>query len=275
MKRICLLLGVMAALFASCEKMSVADTDTSMESGKKEITFNLSWSQQLVRSTLESENITDVYILDYINGELSQSVHKVSSDGDFSSPTLTLDYGVHELRFIATRAIGEISNGIYTTAKVLPTFTNATTLTIAAGSSKNVSVQLGRNVCNLQIVRTDNIPSNFKTLKVEFDDWYNSCNIYDDFYGSQSAEESRTLDLANNATGGTFYSFCPSGEEWTTKVTLTAFATDNSMISTVSIPDVTMKINRKTVLTGEFFGRSGGFGLSLNTEWDEDENLEF
>lgn len=50
--------------------------------------------------------LTDLYILDYdkTTGKLLQVLHQTSTAADFAEPDLTLDYGEHVLKVVATRS---------------------------------------------------------------------------------------------------------------------------------------------------------------------------
>ena len=50
--------------------------------------------------------LTDLYILDYdkATGKLLQVLHQTSTATDFAEPDLTLDYGEHVLKVVATRS---------------------------------------------------------------------------------------------------------------------------------------------------------------------------
>lgn len=50
--------------------------------------------------------LTDLYILDYdkTSGKLLQVLHQTSTAADFAEPDLTLDYGEHVLKVVATRS---------------------------------------------------------------------------------------------------------------------------------------------------------------------------
>lgn len=52
------------------------------------------------------KQLTDIYILDYdkTTGKLLQVLHQTSKAADFAEPDLTLDYGEHVLKVVATRS---------------------------------------------------------------------------------------------------------------------------------------------------------------------------
>ena len=56
--------------------------------------------------TANGKALTDLYILDYdkATGKLLQVLHQTSTAEDFAEPDLTLDYGEHVLKVVATRS---------------------------------------------------------------------------------------------------------------------------------------------------------------------------
>ena len=56
--------------------------------------------------TANSKELTDLYIMDYdkATGKLLQVLHQTSTATDFAEPDLTLDYGEHTLKVVATRS---------------------------------------------------------------------------------------------------------------------------------------------------------------------------
>ena len=61
-----------------------------------------------MRATLKANDrdLTDLYIMDYdkATGKLLQVLHQTSTATDFAEPDLTLDYGEHVLKVVATRS---------------------------------------------------------------------------------------------------------------------------------------------------------------------------
>nr|DAW39871.1 MAG TPA: hypothetical protein [Caudoviricetes sp.] len=66
-------------------------------------------SSTLTRAALTAEGkaLTDLFIFDYDKetGTLLQVLHQTSTAEDFAEPDLTLDYGEHTLKVIATRSV--------------------------------------------------------------------------------------------------------------------------------------------------------------------------
>ena len=62
----------------------------------------------LTRAALSANGkaLTDLYILDYdkATGKLLQVLHQTSTAADFAEPDMTLDYGEHVLKVVATRS---------------------------------------------------------------------------------------------------------------------------------------------------------------------------
>ena len=67
----------------------------------------MSYAATRASLTANGKELTDIYILDYdkATGKLLQVLHQTSKAADFAEPDLTLDYGEHTLKVIATRAL--------------------------------------------------------------------------------------------------------------------------------------------------------------------------
>ena len=105
----CLIALAMSALTA-CEN------EVSNEPDAKDVTFvfiNDCSDQWQITRGLEADGkaMTDIWILDYMDGNLVQQVHQDDNTADdFGKPTITLSFGSHHLYFIVTRGVDAILN---------------------------------------------------------------------------------------------------------------------------------------------------------------------
>lgn len=102
--------------------------------------------------------LTDLYILDYdkATGKLLQVLHQTSAAPDFAEPDLTLDYGEHVLKVVATRSqeptlwdAGNITwqvepNILTPITATQPVMLTATKTSDTFGAEKEVSVGIGK-----------------------------------------------------------------------------------------------------------------------------------
>ena len=114
---------ILAALFVACTK----DDSPVLNDSVAKITFAISGdftltSHDFTRSlTADGKDMTDVWVLDYVDGTLAQQLHQSDNTAtDFGTPTLNLSIGTHHIYFIASRGVDAVLN---TTTHVL-TFTS-------------------------------------------------------------------------------------------------------------------------------------------------------
>ena len=103
MKKNLIWLAGIAMMLAACESSTEYDNGYNQEQGQKAIVFNCegdltfsAFDEGVTRSgrrTMEADGkaMTDLWVLDYVGGQLVQQVHQASTDEDFGTPTLNLD----------------------------------------------------------------------------------------------------------------------------------------------------------------------------------------
>lgn len=110
-------------MMAACMMMNTSCTKYAMDDvvenggsqeavdGKEHVKLNLSAAvpEAETRGSLQvdGKELTDIFILDYdkTSGKLLQVLHQTNSAADFAEPDMTLAYGEHTLKVIATRSI--------------------------------------------------------------------------------------------------------------------------------------------------------------------------
>ena len=117
--------------------------------------------------TANGKALTDLYILDYdkATGKLLQVLHQTSTAPDFAEPDLTLDYGNHTLKVVATRSqeptlwdAGNITwpiepNILTPITASQPVALTATKTSDTFGAEKDVSVGAGTATVNIALNR--------------------------------------------------------------------------------------------------------------------------
>ena len=97
------MLIILAAYLAGCNSNDTPDYDAT---GTVDMTFAINGDFTLsvhdfTRAlTADGKDMTDVWVLDYMDGTLMQTVHQVSTDDDFGQPVMTLALGEHHLYFV-------------------------------------------------------------------------------------------------------------------------------------------------------------------------------
>ena len=136
--------------------------------------------------------LTDLYILDYdkVTGKLLQVLHQTNTAPDFAEPDLTLDYGEHVLKVVATRSqeptlwdaqkttwtvepniltpVTATQPVMLTSAKTSDTFGAEKEVSVGIGTAATVSITLDRLVAKLVVNSTDVFPDDCTTIALDF-----------------------------------------------------------------------------------------------------------
>jgi hypothetical protein len=229
----------------------------------------------MTRASLTELSLTDVWVFDYVGGQLQATTHQTASDASFGSPSLTVDYGDHTFYFVASRGDTPTIDGtVVSWAKPSDTFWATLSLTVSPGSSIMQDVSLHRVAARLRITVTDKIPATLASLSVTPSHWYYGIDITTG-EATDDRQTARTVNVPASYVGTTgqlvasFFTISPS-TQWTTDVTLKATGTDNSTLSSISIKDVPMQRNHVTSYGGSILNAGRSVTLSSDDEWIED-----
>lgn len=269
MKKIAFMMSVV--LLCGCQSVDL-QTD---QSGGKEITFKVSHNYE-TRAELKGDGniLTDLWIFDFMAGEMVQQIHQVSTDADFAEPTMTLAYGEHHIYFVASRGTEPVVNTESKTivfSSVRDTFWKDYYINVESTTSSDRSVMLDRVVTRLRVVFEDEVPATMATMGVQLSNWYQGIN-YTTGEPTNATAKNYSVEVPSSFIGtsgqlmASYYGF--SGvTEWTANITITAnSATD--VIGTVTKENVPFKRNRITELHGNIFGSAGGMTIGVNDTWD-------
>lgn len=244
--------------------------------------------------TANGKSITDLYIMDYdkTTGALLQVLHQTSEASDFAEPDLTLDYGEHTLRIIATRSdaprlltadgtawsitantmtatTGSDTPTLLTADKTSDTFAAEVDVTVKTGTAQSIGVTLERNVARLIINSTDDFPADCATLDLTMDE-YKAVRLAD-LYVIDPAKNHRITDVSalagQSGTTITYYVLAPA-EGYTTDITITPTRTTGDPYQSITLTDVPLERNKTTTITGSIYGHQQGMRIGLNDEWD-------
>lgn len=282
MKKNLIWLAGIAVMLAACE--NDMSNELAVNNDKKAVTFTCQGdftmsTESMTRAAMEADGkaMTDLWVLDYVGGQLVQQVHQASTDEDFGTPTLNLDYGSHHVYFVASRGEGAtLSTAEHNIAwtKPLDTFYKDFQITVSAGTSSAHNVTLERVATKLTITINDAIVEGTAYVEITPQTWYYGLDY---LTGEPTADQTaapRTINIPSTkagVTGMTLNIFgLSSTTEWTTDVTVTAKNQSDAVIGTANIEDAPFKANRVTNYTGNLFVNAGGFALVLSSEWDDD-----
>ena len=276
---------MMAATLAAC---SNRDDELSVGDGSPvAITFSISGdftltSHDFTRSlTADGKDMTDVWVLDYVDGTLVQQLHQSDNTAaDFGTPTLNLSIGTHHIYFVASRGVGAALNTtthVLTYTSVRDTFWKDYAITITSGtSSGNRSVTLDRIVTKLKLTFTDAIPEGAATFNVTPSSWYYGVDYTTGEPSEATANGTIKVNIPSSEIGVvneavSIFGFS-SATEWTTDIAINCKAANNDVLGSATITSAPFVRNRVSEYTGQLFGDNGGMTLSLNATWDDSYN---
>ena len=272
---------IMVALaFVACTK----DDSPVLSDSVAKITFAISGdftltSHDFTRSlTADGKDMTDVWVLDYVDDTLVQQLHQSDNTAaDFGTPTLNLSIGTHHLYFVASRGVGATLNTdaqTLTFTSVRDTFWKNYEITISGGtSSGNRSVTLDRIVTKLKLTFTDAIPEGAATFNVTPSSWYYGVDYTTGEPSEATANGTIKVNIPSSEIGVvneavSIFGFS-SATEWTTDIAINYKNSADAVLGSATITSAPFVRNRVSEYTGQLFGDSGSMTLSLNATWDD------
>ena len=269
-----LLMAVAVAMLTSCSK------DVTEEiAGAKKVAFDVqgNWNSPVfTRGSLSADGkeMTDLWLFDYVDGVLVQTLHQVSTDADFGTPAPTLAYGEHRIYFVASRGVSPVINGtVISWGSIRDTFWKSMAVSVGGASASAYSVALDRVVTKLKITATDAVPDGTATVVVLPGTWYAGIDYLTGQPADMRDNEEMSVAVPDSYIGTTglsvsFFGFS-SAVEWTTPLTVSARDADNDIIGMVNVAAAPFMANRATEFSGSLFSTSGAFTITLNDEWAE------
>ena len=272
-KMMAIALGLM---FAACN----SEQSESETTPTKPITFRVdgdftfhSFTRAL---TADGKDMTDLWILDYMDGSLHAKFHQSSTDADFGQPTLDLDYGTHTLYFVASRGAGaavDTDAHTITFSRVLDTFWQTCTITVSASSANSRTVSLDRVVTKLRLQFTDAIPSGTATINITPATWYYGIDYLDGSPVASTSGQAISVNIPASDIGFTgevisIFGFSAAAE-WTTNVSLDSKKADGTILGQAEIIAVPLCRNRVTEFSGPLYDKTRAMTITLNASWDD------
>ena len=250
--------------------------------------------EPLTRAALSANGkaLTDIYILDYdkVSGKLLQVLHQTSTAADFAEPDLTLDYGEHVLKVVATRSqeptlwdagkntwmvepniltpITATQPVMLTSTKTSDTFGAEKEVSVGIGTAATVSINLDRLVAKLVVNSTDVFPDDCTTIALDFQEHRTLSWTTMDV--TEAVNNQRVVDVANlRGTTGTVLSYfvLAPKDGYQTDITLTTNRTEGNPYSTITVPGVTLERNKVTTISGPIYGHGQGVQVTVNDAW--------
>lgn len=226
--------------------------------------------------TADGKDMTDVWVMDYVDGVLVQQLHQTNEDDDFGAPTLSLSVGSHHIYFVVSRGQGATLNTTdhtLTFTKVSDTFWKDYELTITGGTaSGSRAISLDRIVTKLKVVFSDAIPTNAATFNVTPAAWHYGFDYTTGNPTAATSNQTIAITIPNTSIGVTnesisIFSFSTAAE-WTTDITVNSKTSGNAVICSTFITNVPFVRNRVTEFSGPLFSAGGAMNMSLNATWE-------
>lgn len=244
------------------------------------VTFSFSGDveiQPMTRATLAEMNLTDVWVFDYIGDALQTTVHQTSSDADFGTPSLSMEYGTHTLYFVASRGSDPTTDTnakTITWGTVRDTFWATLQMTVSPSTATSQSVSLSRVVGRLRITATDVVPATAAKLVITPSTWYYGLN-YQTCAAVTNPTTPITVNIPSSYIGTTNLStsvYTLSGStQWTTNVTAALKTSDDTTLGSVTITDVPIQRNHVTSYSGGILTSGRTMTITIDDgEWIED-----
>lgn len=241
--------------------------------------------------------LTDLYILDYdkATGKLLQVLHQTNTVADFAEPDLTLDYGEHVLKVVATRSqaptlwdAGNITwlvepnvltsvtatqPVVMTASKTSDTFGAEKDVSVGVGKATTVSIALDRLVAKLVVNSTDVFPDDCTTVTLDMQEYKSlSWATMDVIEAVRNQRESDVSQLRGTTGTSLAYYFLTPKEGYQTDITFRTNRTEGAPYSTITVENVPLERNKVTTITGPLYKHGQGFQMMVNDEWNSEGN---
>lgn len=241
--------------------------------------------------------LTDLYILDYdkTSGKLLQVLHQTSAAPDFAEPDLTLDYGEHVLKVVATRSqeptlwdAGNITWQVepniltpitatqpvmLTATKTSDTFGAEKEVSVGIGKATTVSIALDRLVAKLVVNSTDVFPDDCTTITLDMQEYKSLSWATMDVMEAVGNQRMVDVQGYRGTTGTTFaFYFLTPKEGYQTDITLRTNRTEGAPYSAITVENVPLEKNKVTTITGPLYKHGQGFQMTVNDEWNSEGN---
>ena len=238
------------------------------------------------------KQLTDLYVMDYDKntGKLLQVLHQTSTAADFAEPDLTLDYGEHVLKVVATRSqeptLWDAGNNTWqvnpniltpitsthpvmlTSSKTSDTFGAEKEVSVGIGTATTVSIALDRLVAKLVLNSTDVFPDDCTTITIDLQEY--STLLWTTMDVTEAANSQRVADVSSlRGTTGTvlnYFVLAPK-DGYQTDITLTTNRAEGNPYSTITVPSVKLERNKVTTISGPIYRHGQGFQVTVNDTW--------
>jgi hypothetical protein len=269
-----------AIVTAACERANFEELESENQSKKFTFTVKGDFSNEwkpVTRSYLSADGreLTDVFVLDYVDDELVQQLHQSDNNAeDFGRPSMRLAIGSHHVYFVASRGVSpSLDTGTHTLAFERPsdTFWADYAVEVVPTSNGNRAVTLNRVATRLRLTVSDEIPEGAVAFRLTPHTWFYGFDYITGRPVDEKVSQPYVISIPADRIGshGTTVSIfgLSSSEEWTSDFTLECVNSRDEVFGSVSIQDAPFRANRSTEYSGPLFNADEAMSLSLNTDW--------
>lgn len=247
--------------------------------------------------TAEGKALTDLFIFDYDKetGTLLHVLHQTSDAQDFAEPDLTLDYGEHTLKVIATRstsptmldaggadwavsdnvltAVGESLPAVLTSAKTSDTFGAVQDITVGTGK-QSASIALNRIVAQLVVAPNDVYPDDAGDITTSLDEYKSFA--WQTFDVTEAVKNQRVYDASVNAgkqnRSIAYYVLVPA-QGYTSDVSFVVGRRGSDKpYAEILVPGVKLERNKITTISGGFYHHQKALSVTVEDAWSSEGN---
>ena len=223
----------------------------------------------------QGNQMTDLWVFDFVGGECVQSLHQTTSDEEWGQPQMSLTLGTHHVYFVASRGVSPVLDATAKTltwASVRDTYWKDYEVTVVNTSNGNRAVTLERVVAKLKLTVNDEIPAGAATLTCTPATWYYGLNYRTGAPVTATNDQAISISIPTNyvGTSGQLVTsfFTISGtDEWTTDVSVAVKDGNGTSLGSAMINDAPMLRNRSTEYSGNLFSGSGNMVVSIDGDW--------
>lgn len=284
MKKLFIIAALMVAAFPSCTRYELsAEEETVEQEYQKSFTFTVKgdflnpefsdMSRANTYMTADGTEMTDLWVIDYKDGEIKQTLHQGKSDADWGRPKMSLTIGDHHVYFLASRGTEPAFEGDYVTwTKPLDTFYLDYQVSVSKTSNGNRAVTLKRVATKMQLVVDDEIATGTTAISLKPKKWFDGWDILNG-KPIEAIGYKADFGIANSLWGRTGLNLSVwslSGSvEWSTDVEVVSKAgeTENAHIEIAGAPFLA---NRTTIYRGNLYNAKTENSVALSTEWLSD-----
>lgn len=266
-------MGRMVAVMTAAVIVLTGCSQVDEPGSAKVLTFVIAGGD--TRATPTEVSLSDIWVFDYVGGELKQTVHQSSTDDGFGTVSLTAEYGAHTLYFVASAGrVPTVEGTVITWGKLGDTFWATNTLDVQPSTQSSQTVMLNRVTSRVRVAVADQVPTGLSALRLTPSKWYTALDY---MTGDASAENADAHDVSVpssyiGTTGSLSVGMWVISKkaDWTTNLRVQALKSDETLMADITLANVPVKRNRVTNISGQLFGASTPLGITVNTTWDDD-----